>query len=70
MPFMRPNQQDESTEGRKKNQFSFACVSCLQCFDKVGPNRAGFKCVEALGRIIVRGLYPPSNDIIYIHLQL
>jgi len=24
-------------------------------------NRAGFKCVEALGRIIIRGPYPPSN---------
>ena len=26
---------------------------------------AGFKCVEALGRIIIRGPYPPSNAIIY-----
>ena len=32
--------------------------------------RAGFKCVEALGRIITRGPYPPSNAIIYMHLQL
>jgi len=32
--------------------------------------RAGFKCVEALGRIIIRGPYPPSNAIIYMHLQL
>ena len=32
--------------------------------------RAGFKCVEALGRIIIRGRYPPSNAIIYMHLQL
>ena len=32
-------------------------------------SRAGFKCVEALGRIIIRGPYPPSNDIIYTHLQ-
>jgi len=31
---------------------------------------AGFKCVQALGRIIVRGPYPPSNAIIYMHLQL
>ena len=31
---------------------------------------AGFKCVEALGRIIIRGLYLPSNAIIYMHLQL
>jgi len=31
--------------------------------------RAGFKCVEALGRIIIRGPYPPSNAIIYMHLQ-
>jgi len=34
-------------------------------------NRAGFKCVEALGRIIIRGApYPPSNAIINMHLQL
>jgi len=33
-------------------------------------HRAGFKCVEALGRIIIRGPYPPSNAIIYMHLQL
>jgi len=32
--------------------------------------RAGFKCAEALGRIITRGPYPPPNAIIYIHLQL
>ena len=31
---------------------------------------AGFKCVEALGRIIIRGAYPPSSAIIYMHLQL
>jgi len=32
---------------------------------------AGFKCVEALSRIIIRGApYPPSNAIIYMHLQL
>jgi len=31
---------------------------------------AGFKCVEALGKIIIRGPYPPSNAIIYMHLQL
>ena len=31
--------------------------------------RAGFKCVEALGKIIIRGPYPPSNAIIYMHLQ-
>jgi len=30
--------------------------------------RAGFKCVEALARIIIRGPYPPSNAIIYMHL--
>jgi len=29
--------------------------------------RAGCKCAEALGRIIIRG---PSNAIIYMHLQL
>jgi len=29
---------------------------------------AGFKYVEALGRIIIRGPYPPSNVIIYMHL--
>jgi len=31
---------------------------------------AGFKCVEALGRIIIRGPYPPSNAMILMHLQL
>jgi len=31
---------------------------------------AGFKYVEALGRIIIGGPYPPSNAIIYMHLQL
>jgi len=31
--------------------------------------RAGFKCVEALGRIITGGPYPLSNAIIYMHLQ-
>jgi len=31
----------------------------------VFARRAGFKCVEALGRIIIRGPYPPSNAIIY-----
>jgi len=36
----------------------------------LGAARAGFKCVEALGRIIIRGPYPPSNAIIYMHLQL
>ena len=33
-------------------------------------SRAGFECVEALGRIIIIGPYPPSNAIIYMHLQL
>jgi len=32
--------------------------------------RAGFKCVEALGMIIIRGPYPPSNALIYTQLQL
>ena len=32
-------------------------------------DRTGFVCVEALGRIIIRGPYPPSNAIIYMHLQ-
>jgi len=31
---------------------------------------AGFKYVKALGRIIIGGSYPPSNAIIYMHLQL
>jgi len=31
---------------------------------------AGFKYGEALGRIIIEGPYPPSNAIIYMHLQL
>ena len=30
----------------------------------VHAHRAGFKCVEALGKIIIRGPYPPSNAII------
>ena len=36
----------------------------------VWTDSAGFKYVEALGRIIIRGPYPPSNAIIYMHLQL
>ena len=32
--------------------------------------RVRFKCVEALGRIIIRGPYTASNAIIYMHLQL
>jgi len=28
---------------------------------------AGIQRVEALGRIIIRGPYPPSDAIIYIH---
>jgi len=31
---------------------------------------AGFKYVEALGRIIIGGPYPVLNAIIYMHLQL
>jgi len=34
------------------------------------PARAGFKCVEALGRIIIRGPYPLSNAIIYMHVYM
>jgi len=30
---------------------------------------AGFTCVEALGKILIRGPYPPSNAIIYMHLH-
>jgi len=37
---------------------------------KTPEPRAGIKCVEALGRIIIRDPYPPSNAIIYMHLQL
>jgi len=33
-------------------------------------NSAEFKYVEALSRIIIGGPYPPSNAIIYMHLQL
>jgi len=29
---------------------------------------AGLKYVEALGRIIIGGPYPPSNAIMYVHL--
>jgi len=36
----------------------------------VQDGRAGFKCVEAVGRIIIRGPYPSSDAIIYMHLQL
>jgi len=31
---------------------------------------ATFSIVEALGRIIIGGPYPPSNAIIYMHLKL
>jgi len=33
-------------------------------------SRTGLKCVEAVGRIIIRGPYPPSNAIIYMHYLL
>ena len=36
-------------------------------FVVAGPSGAGFKCVEALGRIIVRGPCPPLNAIVYMH---
>jgi len=46
-----------------------SCCADGRLFQAVGlaheneRNRAGFKCVEALGRIIVRGPYPPSNAV-------
>ena len=39
----------------------------FKTFDSIQLRRAGFKCVEARGRIIIRGPYPPSNAIIYMH---
>ena len=33
-------------------------------------SRARFKCVGALGRIIIRGPYPPSNATIYMHIWI
>jgi len=33
--------------------------------DRTVRHSAGFKYVEALGRIIIGGPYPPSNAIIY-----
>jgi len=53
---------------------SIAAVLCPSVWVCVRPSvtslRAGFKCVEALGRIIIRGPYPPSNGPSYTHLQL
>ena len=34
-----------------------------------GLTTVGFKCVESMVRIIIRGPYPLSNTIIYMHLQ-
>ena len=41
----------------------------LECSStyRLGVYKAGFKCVETLDRIIIRGPYPPSNAIIYMH---
>jgi len=47
-------------------------LACSNVSSLAGPeqrvklSRAGFKCA-ALGRIIVRGPYPASNAIIYMH---
>jgi len=38
--------------------------------ETIRRHRATGPRVEALGRIIIRGAYPPSNAIIYTHLQL
>ena len=54
------------------------CTCCTQqltppatvCITYRHAVRAGFKGVEALDGIIIRGPYPPSNAIIYVHLQL
>jgi len=42
------------------------CIICERISSAV---IAGFKYVEALDRIIIGGPYPPSNAIIYMHLQ-
>jgi len=41
----------------------------FQCFDS-SSSSARFKYVDALGKIITGDPYPPSNAIIYMHLQL
>jgi len=42
----------------------------LNCWGKVVPISAGFKYVEALGKVIIGGPYPPSDAVNYMHLQL
>ena len=42
-------------------------VNCHCQLEDTQLHRAGFKCVGALGRIIIRGPYAPSNAIIYMH---
>ena len=54
---------------RRSVEFSTVRLSCRRYIER-SVTSAGFKRVEALGRIVVRGPYPPSNAIIYMHLQL
>lgn len=48
-------------------QLSVCLCLCIWTYRTVFM--AGFKCMEALGRIIISGPYPPSNAVIYMHLQ-
>ena len=61
------------SDARPQVTFPVAGQHCRLASTKLyclATDRAGFKCVEALGRIIIRGPYPPSNATIYMHLQL
>jgi len=53
-----------------QHQLNVSCSNRCKGSETRSGSRAAFKCVEALGRIIIRGPYPPSNAIIYMHLQL
>ena len=74
----------EQSPAAKRIFVQFTALNLQNCFKVKGREvfieprllhdvngiRAGFKCVEALGRIIIRGPYPPLNAIIYMYLQL
>ena len=56
--------QDDSSRELKVKVISQGQKSMQNIVLHDSNARAGFKCVEALGRIIIRGPYPPLNAII------
>jgi len=58
-----------ATKTEFKSNQSRVCIEVLKV-RTVKIASVGFKYVEALGRVIIEGPYPPSNAIIYMPLQL